>query len=159
MRKAIACCFVSFFSITAFSQKLPQTLPHIKVVLLGTFHFGNTPDKGKISFDDLLSTKRQQELQQLTTQLARIKPDKVFVENEPDQQSHWDSLFALYQTAKLDTALLPTETFQVGVRTARKAGLSQVICVDHQQELPYDQLQAFNQRLDKDSAAQKEISC
>lgn len=141
-----------------FSQTVTAKLPHIRVVLVGTFHFGNTQDKGKISFNDLFSVKRQQELQELTTQLARLKPDKVFVENEPDRQMYWDSLFSRYQTATLDTTALRNEIFQVGMRTAKKAGLNQVICVDHQQDLPYDQLQAFNQRLDKDSAAQKEIA-
>lgn len=158
IRITIYLLILSFASRGTFSQTPAVKLPHIRVVLIGTFHFGNTPDKGKINFNDLFSVKRQQELQELTTQLARLKPDKIFVENEPDQQMHWDSLFSRYQTATLDTTSLRDEIFQVGMRTAKKAGLNQVICVDHQQELPYGQLQAFNQRLDKDSAAQKEIA-
>lgn len=156
--QVVGSLFLSFFAIAAFSQSKPAELPHIKIVLVGTFHFDYTPDKNKTDFADLFSPKRQRELQVFTTQLARLKPDKIFVENEPDRQMRWDSLFRLYQAAKLDTTSIRNEIFQVGMRTARKAGLNQVICVDHQQELPYDQLDAFNQRLDKDSAAQKEIA-
>ena len=154
-------CVVVFLapsSLSSFGQTASDNLPHIKVVLVGTFHFGNTPDKGKINFEDLFSVKRQHELQTLTTQLAQLKPDKVFVENEPQRQMHWDSLFALYQQAKLDTTALRDEIFQVGMRTAKKAGLHQVLCVDYQQELPYGKLQAFEKRVEKDSLAQKQMA-
>jgi len=156
--KRINVLFLSLLSTAVFGQNPPPKLPHIKVLLVGTFHFGNTSDKGRISFDDLFSPKRQQELQGLTNQLAGLKPDKIFVEHEPDQQQRWDSLFTLYRAGRLDTTALRNEIFHVGIRTARKAGLTRVICVDHQQELPYDQLEAFNQRLEKDSAGQKEIA-
>ncbi|GAB4025650.1 DUF5694 domain-containing protein [Spirosoma gilvum] len=135
-----------------------QTTPKIKILLIGTFHFGPTGDKGKIAFDDLFSVKRQQELQQLTNQLARLKPDKIFVENEPDRQAHWDSLYAQYQSGKLDTNSVSNEIFQVAMRTARKAGLPRVICVDHQQPLPYDKLQAFDARTSKDSVALRKMA-
>lgn len=158
--RKMACCLllVSLLAQQVYAQSAPTKAPHIRVVLMGTFHFDDTPDKGKISFDDLFSVKRQQELQQLTTQLAKLKPDKVFVENEPDRQRYWDSLFTLYRAKALDTTKLSNEIFQVGIRTAKKAGLSQVICVDHQQELPYSQLQAFDKRAEKDSAALKEMA-
>ena len=135
-----------------------QPTPKIKILLLGTFHFGATGDAGKISFDDLFSAKRQQELQQLTTQLAKLKPDKFFVENEPDRQAHWDSLYNQYQQGTLDTMALRNEIFQIALRTAKKAGLSRVVCVDHQQPLPYDKLEAFDQRTSKDSAALRKMA-
>ncbi|SFC27760.1 DUF5694 domain-containing protein [Spirosoma endophyticum] len=135
-----------------------QPTPKIRILLLGTFHFGETQDKGKTSFDDLFSAKRQQELQQLTNQLARLKPDKIFVENEPGQQAHWDSLYSQYRQGTLDTNVVRNEIFQVGLRTARKAGLPRVFCVDHQQPLPYDKLEAFDQRTSKDSVALRKMA-
>ncbi|GAB4029641.1 DUF5694 domain-containing protein [Spirosoma jeollabukense] len=135
-----------------------QPTPKIKILLLGTFHFAETADKGKTSFTDLFSAKRQQELQQLTSQLAHLKPDKIFIENEPDQQAHWDSLYSTYRQGKLDTTALRNEIFQVGFRIARKAGLPRVVCVDHQQPLPYDKLATFEQRTSKDSVALRKMA-
>ncbi|UFH53313.1 DUF5694 domain-containing protein [Spirosoma sp. KNUC1025] len=135
-----------------------QPTPKIKILLLGTFHFGPTSDRGKTSFEDLFSAKRQQEIQQLTTQLARLRPDKIFIENEPDQQAHWDSVYNQYQKGTLDTTKQRNEIFQIGLRTARKAGLPRAICVDHIQQLPYDKIQAFDQRTSKDSVAQRKMA-
>ena len=135
-----------------------QPTPKIKVLLLGTFHFGQTGDKGKISFDDLFSEKRQQELQQLTNVLAQLKPDKIFIENEPDRQAHWDSVYTHYREGTLDTTKLRNEIFQIGLRTARKAGLPRVVCVDHQQPLPYNKLEAFDKRTSKDSVALRRMA-
>ncbi len=135
-----------------------QSTPKIKVLLLGTFHFGETGDKNKTGFSDLFSVKRQQELQQLTNQLARLKPDKIFVENVPDRQAHWDSLYQQYRQGKLDTMAVRNEIVQIAMRTARKAGLPRVVCVDHQQPLPYDKLEAFEQRTSKDSVALRKMA-
>ncbi|GAB3940879.1 hypothetical protein GCM10028805_03370 [Spirosoma harenae] len=135
-----------------------QPTPKIKILLLGTFHFGETVDRGKTDFPDLFSPTRQQEIQQLTSQLARLKPDKIFIENEPDRQAHWDSLYTKYRQGKLDTTRLSNEIFQIAMRTARKAGLPYVVCVDHQQPLPYAKLDAFEKRANKDSAALRKIA-
>lgn len=135
-----------------------QPTPKIKILLLGTFHFGETGDRNKVAFDDLFSSKRQQEIQQLTSQLARLRPDKIFVENEPDRQVHWDSVYALYRQGKLDTTALRNEIFQIALRTARKTNLPRVVCVDHQQPLPYDKLEAFEQRTSKDSVALRKMA-
>lgn len=150
--------FWSISFILFITSGYAQTTPKIKILLLGTFHFGQTGDKGKVTFEDLFSTKRQEELQQLTAQLARLKPDKIFVENEPSRQAHWDSLYAQYRQGALDTTAVRNEIFQVGMRTARKAGLPRVICVDHDQPLPYDKLEAFEQKTGKDSVALRKMA-
>lgn len=150
-------CLV-FLSHSGLAQSTQKEFPHLKVLLIGTFHFGQTGDKGKISFEDLFSAKRQAELQDFTNQLAGLKPDRVFVEHEPNQQAYWDGVFTQYRAGTLDTNAIRNEIFQVGIRTARKAGLSEVICVDHQQPLPYDEMNNFNPRTEKDSVAQKEMA-
>lgn len=149
-------CLLSMLLMVTYA--LAQPTPKIKILLLGTFHFGATGDKAKTSFEDLFSAKRQLELQQVTNQLARLKPDKIFIENEPDQQAHWDSLYNQYKQGTLDTTALRNEIFQIGLRTARKAGLARVICVDHQQKLPYDKLQAFEEHTSKDSVALRKMA-
>lgn len=156
--KALQFWCLFHFSIFTSGQNVQPELPHIKVVLIGTFHFGATGDKGKIAFDDLFSPTRQFQLQTLTNQLAHLKPDKIFVENEPSRQAHWDSTFRSYEKGQLDTNSIRNEIFQVGIRLASKAGLSRVICVDYQQDLPYNKLQAFEKRVEKDSTAQKKMA-
>ncbi len=52
-----------FISCYAFGQNAQAKLPHIKIILVGTFHFRDTPDKNRTTFDDLLSVKRQAQLQ------------------------------------------------------------------------------------------------
>ncbi|MBD2757749.1 DUF5694 domain-containing protein [Spirosoma validum] len=142
----------------AWGQTPSPTPPHIKVVLMGTFHFGATGDKGKISFDDLFSVHRQRQLQNLTNQLAALKPDQIFVEREPGEQAQWDSVFAQYRAHRLDTNAIRNEIFQVAIRVASKAGLSRVVCVDQQQPLPYDKLEAWAKRLPTDSLAQAKLA-
>ena len=151
MRQFVYLPFFLFLTLSV--VRAQQPIPKIKILLLGTFHFGQTGDKGKISFDDLFSGNRQQELQRLTNQLAGLKPDKIFVEDEPGRQAHWDSLYAQYRQGTLDTTALRNEIFQVGMRTARKAGLPRVVCVDHEQPLPYNKMGAFEQKTSKDSVA------
>ncbi|WP_461140408.1 DUF5694 domain-containing protein [Spirosoma pomorum] len=140
------------------AQTPPPTEPHIKVVLMGTFHFGDTGDKGKIAFDDLFAPNRQQQLQRLTNQLAALKPDQIFVEREPSEQAQWDSVFHQYRAHQLDTNAIRNEIFQVAIRAANKAGLAQVLCVDHQQPLPYQKLEAFARRYNTDSLVQAKVA-
>ncbi|MFD2934450.1 DUF5694 domain-containing protein [Spirosoma flavum] len=158
MKKRFFTFLLSLLAWTAFSQQAQPDIPNIKVVLVGTFHFGDTGDRGRTAFDDLFSPKRQAEFQSFTNQLARLKPDKIFVENVPARQPHWDSTLTLYQQKRLDTNSVRNEIFQIAVRVASKAGLSQVICVDHHQSLPYDKLQDFEKRTEKDSVAQKKMA-
>lgn len=158
MKKSFISLLLLQLSWTVFGQKLQPQLPHIKVLLVGTFHYGDTGDKNRTAFEDLFSPKRQAQLQALTSQLARLKPNKIFVENEPDRQAHWDSVLTLYQHNRFDTTSTRNEIFQVGARIAAKAGLTQLICVDHHQSLPYDKLQAFERKTEKDSVAQKKMA-
>ncbi len=127
-------------------------------MLIGTFHFGATTDAHRTAFPDLFSTRRQAELQQLATQLAALHPTKFFVENEPRQQVMWDSVYARYQRSPDDTVGRRNEIVQVAMRTARLAGLPRVTCVDHQQALPYKQLNDFAERIEHDTATQRRIA-
>lgn len=140
------------------SQATKEPSPHIKIVLIGTFHFGATTDGHRTSFPDLFSARRQAELQQLATQLAQLRLTKFFVESEPRNQAYWDSTYARYRQRPADTVGRRNEIVQVAMRTARLAGLPRVTCVDYQQELPYKALADFNQRLERDTAAQRRLA-
>ena len=139
------------------AKPAPFKQPHIKVLLLGTFHFGSTGDKNSTAFPDLFTPKRQAEIDRITRGLAALKPNKVFVENVPENQAYWDSITTAYRAGRADTGILRNEIFQLGIRTALRAGLPGVICVDHQQALPYDKIEAFANRTGTDTALSRRM--
>ena len=116
----------------------------INVILLGTFHYGTTTDATITDFPDLFSKKRQEELEKLTSQLAKLEIDKIFIERQEDSQKKYDSLYKNYLSKKLtDTITLRPEEVQIGFRLAKKSKLKKVYCVDVKQELPYDKIKEF----------------
>ncbi len=109
----------------------------IKVYLIGTFHFNSSPtDVMKGSVTDMKATKKQQELDNLTRRLAKIKADKVFVEWQQSRQPFVDSTYTLYR--KNQFTLGNNEVYQVGYRLAKQLNHPRVYCVDAAGEFDYD---------------------
>lgn len=122
--------------------------PKIKVVLIGTFHFGATSDANSTKFPDLFSKSRQLQLDTIAQKISSLKPDKIFVENDPSRQSRLDSLFEIYKISELpDTIKFRSETYQLGFRIAKKATLKKVFAVDYPMELPFSQLREAQQSI------------
>ncbi len=65
-----------------------------EVLLLATYHFGNTTDEMKVT-DNILRKKKQKELKVLLDKIEKFKPEKIYVENEPNQQYFWDSIYRI----------------------------------------------------------------
>lgn len=126
---------------------LGQT-PKIKVVLIGTFHFGATTDAKSTKFPDLFSKNRQLQLDTIAQKISLLQPNKIFVENDPSQQNKLDNLFELYKVQGLtDTIKYRSETFQLGFRMAKKANLKKVYAVDYPMELPFSELKEAQQSI------------
>ncbi|RZK59559.1 MAG: hypothetical protein EOO91_04830 [Pedobacter sp.] len=124
----------------------------IKVILLGTFHYGETSDKKKTAFTDLFSQKRQAELVQLVKDIAKENPTKIFVESQPVNQQKLNNEYELYQKNQLtDTVILRNEIQQIGFRLAKLAKLPAPIAVDYKQELPYDEMNKFEKGIGADT--------
>ena len=142
---------VIFISSTCKAQVVDDK---INVILLGTFHYGATTDATKTVFPDLFSKKRQEELEKLTNQLAKLEIDKIFIERQEESQKKYDSLYKNYLSKKLtDTTLLRPEEVQIGFRLAEKLKLEKVYCVDVKQELPYDKIKDYElKHKDKEDA-------
>ena len=143
----------------------PVQMPNkrIKILLIGTWHFdvNATNDANRNDLSDLTSPKRQRELDSVTTQLAAFRPDKFFVENRPARQAYWDSLYQQMQRGLVSDTVSKNEDFQIGLKTARKAGLKRgVTCVDVRQNIRMDKYQAFAEahKNDPDSAQNKVFS-
>ncbi|MEM6721026.1 MAG: DUF5694 domain-containing protein [Bacteroidota bacterium] len=117
MKKLIVCLLAIYTFIACDkneSKIASEDSGKIKVYLLGTFHFAQTD-----STYNVLEAKHQKSIQELCDIVISKKPDKVFVERQPEFEfrNKYDSLFKLYtQTDKL---LAKNETFQVGFRIAK----------------------------------------
>jgi len=74
---------------------------NIQVLLIGTFHFDNPGlDVAKFRDADILSPKRQREVEEATRLLKNFAPDKIFIEAVPARQPQIDSSFASYKAGK-----------------------------------------------------------
>ena len=99
----------------------------IKVYLLGTFHFAQTD-----STYNVLDKHHQESINELCEIIAEQKPDKIFVERQPEYefQNKIDSLYKVY----IDTSRpikAKNEIYQVGFRTAKILGHKKVFQCDH----------------------------
>lgn len=150
-KKYLSIILFLVLSFNAFAQqaKFPAK---IKVILLGTFHYGETTDRNKTSFTDLFTPKRQAELDKLVKDLGATHPTKVFVESLPTQQELLNNQYSLYVKNQLtDTVILRNEVKQIGFRLAKFAKLPTPIAVDYSQELPYDEINKFEKGIGADT--------
>jgi len=136
MRKSLP-CFVTFLWLLPASS---QNDLHVKVLLLGVFHFDNPGlDVAKFNNANILSEKRQKEVMQIVEKLKKFSPDKIFIENTPNNQGKIDSIFDQYKIGKYN--LSPNETDQLGLRLAKELHLSAPYGVDYRDsDFPFDSL-------------------
>src|SRR5205085_1162806 len=92
-----------------------------KMMILGTYHFNNPGlDSRNLEADDVLSARRQRELEDLANRLLRFAPTKVMVE-APYRDA---GTIAAYRQYLLGTHKLSrNETEQIGFRVAKLAHL------------------------------------
>jgi Family of unknown function (DUF5694) len=129
-----------FFSIAAGAQTFNEK---IKVILLGTFHYGATSDRNSTNFADLYTEKRQKELDSIATALNKFGVNKFFLETAFNRQGKQDTLYNLYAGNKLtDSVEARDERVQIAFRTAVKNG-AVLVAADYRQELPYDKMDAY----------------
>lgn len=104
-----------------------------EVVLLGTSHFaGSATDETTSEVNDILSDRRQEELDGAAASLADWGPDRFFLECTPDDQARMDSLYTAYRSGDFRPtgAGKRNEIYQLGFRVADRSGLEGVGCVD-----------------------------
>ncbi|MEO6587983.1 MAG: DUF5694 domain-containing protein [Pyrinomonadaceae bacterium] len=148
--KAKICRFLTLTLLICAIQNVSfaQTSPpeRIRILILGTFHFGETGDAKKTAFPDLMTDKRQKEITEIVESLAKFKPDKIFVENEPDRQDFWNQILTDYKKGVLKEKPR-NEIFQIGVKLADKLKQNQVYCIDDQtNQLDYGKIQEFEEK-------------
>jgi len=140
MKKIIFLLFISHFAFAQTQNK------KVKIVLLGTFHFGATTDRSSTKFEDLFSEKRQMELDSLSKKLAKGGIDKIFTEDIVSNQKKQDALFEQFKKNEItDQKILGNEIIQVAFRTAKLTN-AKLVCADFEQELPYDKIEAWEKK-------------
>lgn len=138
MMKPLFCLVCLLCCLVAVAQS--QAEKKLQVLLLGTFHFDNPGlDVVKFKDADILSAKRQQEVEEVVNSLKLFAPDKIFIEAVPARQRQVDSLFKAF-TAGTKT-LGASEVEQLGFRLARQLNLPTLFGVDYQEAaFPFDSL-------------------
>ena len=101
-----------------------------QVLVVGSYHMSNPGlDAISVRADDVLTPKRQAEIEQLAEKLAQFRPTKVAVEIPFGRDSTSNSLYRRYLQGA--HALDRTEMQQIGFRVARRAGLNRIHGVDY----------------------------
>ena len=120
--------------------------PQVQVMVLGAYHFGNPGlDVANVKADDVTAPRRQQELADLTRQLAKFAPTKVMVEMVPAKDSAKIDAYEKFSSA--DLLKDKNEITQIGFRLARHLNHESVYAIDEQSDsfdyFPFDKVQAY----------------
>jgi len=110
----------------------------IPILLLGSYHMGNPgADQFNLEADDVLTPKRQAEIEALVKNLARFKPTKICIE-APYGDSATVARYKAYLAGERD--LRRSEEEQIGFRLAKLLGHETIYPIDVQMELGFDEL-------------------
>lgn len=130
------------------TQIKPTDNPNNKeVLLIGTLHYNNPgADVAKTKSFDILDKKFQSELQEISSNLKKYNPTKIFVEWPYDEQGELDSLYQLYikgqyfKNKNLSNFYQKNEIFQLAFRVAKTNNLKRVYTIDYSTSFPFEQV-------------------
>ncbi len=104
----------------------------VEVMLLGVYHMdGGGSHVYETEIDDVLSERRQREVEEVVEGLVRWKPDVVAVEYPPERQDVLNRMFEDYLRGKgVPEEMERNEIVQIGFRVARRLGHRRLLAVD-----------------------------
>jgi hypothetical protein len=128
-----------FALITAGDAMAQSDATPTQVMIIGTFHLDNPgKDIFNVQVDDVLAKKRQAEIEDIATSLAKFAPTQVMVE--------WPAATTNEQYASYRAGKLPpsrNEVVQLGFRLAALRDLEHVQGIDAQGEFPFDPVKDY----------------
>ncbi|WP_019674554.1 DUF5694 domain-containing protein [Arsukibacterium perlucidum] len=112
------------------AESEPVNAEKIKVLNLGSFHFGATSDANSVDFDEH-SLANQQAVRDIAKSIARFKPTIVCLEFLPEDIARINQAYQAFLDApsRLDTRY--GELSMLGFDVARLSGLEKVYGIDH----------------------------
>ncbi len=133
----------SLFSATVHSAEKPEPA---RVLILGTYHFGNPgQDLHNMKVDDVRTPAKQSELADVASCLARFNPNKIAVEAVSDRQDLTTKKFDGFTPEMLTKD--PDERVQIAFRLAHNLGQKSVYGIDEQSDkidyFPINKVQAY----------------
>ncbi|WP_102400833.1 DUF5694 domain-containing protein [Haloimpatiens massiliensis] len=99
-----------------------------KVLLLGTFHMGKTPDMYHTEVGNLFSKTRQQEIRDVVDRLKRFNPTKVALEIVTEDDKVINNKYKAYVNGQFQ--LEGREQHQLGFRIASELGHERIYPID-----------------------------
>ncbi len=134
--KATQIFLIIFFTTATLGAQNIQELEsrdfRVPVTILGTFHFAY-PNLDRVVTEkdkqvDILSERRQAELNDLVDKLLAFRPTIIAIESMRDEQETIDSLYAEFLAGRYQPEV--NEEYQIGFRLARLAGVKEIHCID-----------------------------
>lgn len=128
MRILLAILFLAMGLYTAIGQTPDSKSTKNSIALLGTYHFNNpNQDQFNVNSDNVLSEKRQKEIESMVVELAKYKPTHIAVEFNANDTA-MDARYQRY--LKGQHSLSNSELEQIGFRLAKKLGHTHLYPVD-----------------------------
>ena len=117
-----------------------------QILLVASYHFDNPNlDVFNMATDDVLSPKRQAEIQTVVEKLAHFQPTKIAVEQNITKQERLNELYSEY-CQKMNSGIPSekrNEIIQLGFRLAQLLGHQQVYAIDVQQDLDFETVMKY----------------
>lgn len=113
-----------------------------EVLLVGVFHFNNPGlDVAKFKVDDMLSPKRQREIEEVRRALIAFRPDAIYTEVNLQENAGW--LDSTYQAFRKDQSPLKTkknELFQLACAVGQRLDMPKLYASDATADFPFDSM-------------------
>lgn len=131
---------ISAGDLSLVSEWEPEARPQL--LILGTAHFANPGlDVINHEVEDVLSARRQAEMEELVRQLESFRPTHIAVEYPAERQADLDARYREYRAG--EHTLGRDESEQIGLRLAARLGHARVHAVDWNQ-YPSGELQHYD---------------
>jgi Family of unknown function (DUF5694) len=146
MRRRLSFIFLIPLSLFAATVRPAEKPEPVRVLILGTYHFGNPgQDLHNMKVDDVRTPAKQAELADVATRLARFNPNKIAVEAVSERNDLTARKFDGFTPETLSKD--PDERVQIAFRLAHNFGQKSVYGIDEQSDkidyFPYDKVQAY----------------
>lgn len=144
--KGAAAFAIAVLAATGANAKDQDKDETVKVMVLGTYHMGNPGlDLHNAKVDDVTSEKRQKELADVATRLAKFKPTKIALEGMPTRADFVSEKYPAFKPEDLKEKR--DERIQIGYRLAYNLGHKNVYLIDEQSDtidyFPYGAVAAY----------------